>query len=109
IVRILNEFYEKKKEIDSFRPGSKSAIRHNPTWNKLERVWNDGHGIISFAVIAERDGKLLINSLFCSKQELKLIESDLKVPYELVKLGYPDYYNHGLESIREKRKLESSN
>src|SRR5690606_8203685 len=61
IVRILNEFYEKKKEIDSFRLGSKSAIRHNPTWNKLERVWNDGHGIISFAVIAERDGKFLMN------------------------------------------------
>ncbi len=98
LVQALTDFYNFKK-VKSFG-GSKNGISHNTTWGKLERIWNDGMGLISFA---ECDGDtLLINELFCSKSEIRDIQTHLTVKYEFVKLGYPDYYAKGLREMRTK-------
>lgn len=102
LITALTDFYN-GKEVESFG-GAKSQIRHDTTWNKLKRVWNDGHGILVFAVVDKSDSVLLINSMLCSKGEKAVIKAGLKVPFEFVFLGYPDYYNMSMESVRERDK-----
>lgn len=91
----------KGPKIKSLNEGSKTEIRHDPIWDKLKRVWNGGHGLISFAE-RDTDGVLCINKLFCSKKEIKDIQENLTVPFEMVELGYPDYYSKGLTQMRQK-------
>lgn len=87
--------------------GDKSEIRHDSQWNECKRVFNDGHGLIEFASVDD-DKVLLINGVFIKPAERADIKRNLSVPFEFVNLGYPDYYNHGLKSIRELRKQQQS-
>ena len=80
--------------------GSGKEIRMHWMGGTLSRVFNGGAGLINFAEM--ENGVLLINKLQCSKGELGEIERDLNIPYELVELGYPDYYQYGLSSIKVK-------
>lgn len=104
LIAALTDFYN-GKEVKTFG-GAKSAIEHHKTWKVLKRIWNDGHGLIDFAIVAN-DNTLLINAVFCRTSELKDIVNNLNVKYEFVFLSYPDYYHYGLQSIRGKYTGES--
>ena len=99
-ITLLREFAEGKITKSIFIGTGKEIRLHHLGGNYLVRVFNAGMGCINFAQM--ENGVLLINELQCSKGELGEIERDLKIPYELVKLGYPDYYSHGLSSIKVK-------
>jgi hypothetical protein len=103
IIKILTDFNNK---VDIIKPigGAKNQIRHEFFY--LKRVWNDGHGLLCFAQKHEADNVLLINEMLCTKKEINTIKNELNVPHEFVFLGYPDYYNNGLISIRQKNKLK---
>ena len=97
LVTALTEFAEGKR-IETF--GSRlNAIEHHPTFNTLKRIWNEGRGLISFATMDKET--VLINELFCTKKEITDIKTNLKVPYEFVSLGYPDYYTKDLIQMRK--------
>lgn len=104
LIEALTDFYN-GKPVESFG-GDKSKITHNTTWSKLERVFNEGHGRLAFATV-DTDRVLLINDMLLTPIEKRSL-SALKVPYELVFLGYPDYYHYGLSGIRQKRKQAAS-
>lgn len=87
------------KNVETFG-GHKNAINHDTTWKRLKRIWNDGNGLIDFAIM-DKD-VLIINSMPCTKKEIKDIEANLKVPFEVVFYGYPDYYSKGLIDMRKK-------
>jgi len=100
LIQALTDF-AKGNKVESFG-GVKTQIRHSTIWNKLERVWNNGMGNISFAQMDK--GTLIINSMPCTKKEVKNIESGLtlaKIPFEVVYYGYPDYYSKGLTQMRK--------
>jgi hypothetical protein len=98
-IATLTAFYNGEKVASI--GNSKSQIRHEITWKKLKRVWNDGNGLIDFAIVDPKDNILLINKLFCAPREIKDITANLKVPFEFVELGYPDYYSKGLTEVRK--------
>jgi hypothetical protein len=100
LVKALSDFAQ-GKDVKTFG-GAKSAIEHNKAWLKLKRVWNDGNGLIDFAAMDVKDNTLLINAPFCKPSEIKDIVSNLKVKFEFVFLGYPDYYQYGLHQVRGK-------
>ena len=68
---------------------------------KLQRKFNKGMGLLEFAIMY--DSKLLINESLLSVSEKLFLKENLKTPYQLVSLGYPDYYTKGLISIYTKR------
>lgn len=100
------EDYASGKKVETFG-STKSAIEYDPIFIKLKRIFNNGHGLLSFAEMDEK--LLLINSFLCSKKEIKDINDNLKIAFEFVGLGYPDYYQHGLASLRRKKLIENEN
>lgn len=101
LIEALNQ-YRNGEKIESFG-SAKSQIRTH-TFDRLGRVFNDGHGFLVFAEKEEK--KLYINSMLLSKNEIADIEQNL-TDYVLVELGYPDYYNFGLITVLKKKENET--
>lgn len=102
LIEALTDFYN-GKEVETFG-GAKNRVIHMTHFKKLERIWNDGHGRLTFATIDRTDNVLLVNEMLCTKGEKAAIKAGLKVPFEFVYLGYPDYYNCSMEYIRQRDK-----
>jgi hypothetical protein len=81
-------------------PSNNSIIRCDK-WNKLDRVWNEGHGRL---VVAEKnETQVFYNSMLLSFKEISEIKKQVTDKEILfVELGYPKYYQHGLISLYEK-------
>ena len=101
LIEALNN-YRNGVKVESFG-SAKSQIRTH-TFDRLGRVFNDGHGFLVFA--EKEDGILYINSILLSKNEIIDIEANL-TNYVLVELGYPDYYNFGLITVLKKKENET--
>lgn len=99
--------YAKGLKVENFG-GKKNGIEyHTLLGTRLRRIWNDGRGLIDFAQMDD-DGVLVINQMPCTKAELSYIEQNLKIPFEIVFYGYPDYYSKSLRFMRKKYQNEET-
>jgi len=66
-------YAENKDMTNYYTTCNNTEIRFYQTWNKLKRVFNNGHGLLELA--AKYDDILLLNDILISKSERKKIGS----------------------------------
>jgi hypothetical protein len=96
--------YMNGETIKSFGSVDKQIRQHNLYTGRLGRLFNDGHGFLTFAQIDD-SGNLYVNSTLLSNKERKDIEANI-TGVIFSELCYPDYYEYDLISVLKKEEIK---
>lgn len=103
LVTALTQYLNGEKVVP-FGSSLNQVRPHNMYSNQLGRVFNDGHGFLTFAQ-KDENNVLYVNTLLLSNKEKKDIQTNM-TGVVFSELGYPDYYQHDLISVLKKEEIK---